>query len=136
MPLKQTVKRINPLDLNKNVTIGVAFPLDENNMFKGTDTVKEQIRANLINVLLTKPGERVMEPNFGVNLKGYLFEPNIEPAVIEDIIKNQVSIYVPQISLRNIDIGEISENHTLFVRIDYVLLNDGSEDSVQTNFQG
>ena len=105
-------------------------------MFKGTDTVKEQIRANLINVLLTKPGERVMEPNFGVNLKGYLFEPNIEPAVIEDIIKNQVSIYVPQISLRNIDIGEISENHTLFVRIDYVLLNDGSEDSVQTNFQG
>ena len=136
MPIIQQIKRINPLDLNRNAKIGVAFPLDENNMFEGTDTVKEQIRANLINVLLTKPGERVMEPNFGVNLKGYLFEPNIEPAVIEDIIKNQVSIYVPQISLRNIDIGEISENHTLFVRIDYVLLSDGSEDSVQTNFQG
>ena len=86
MPIIQQIKRINPLDLNRNAKIGVAFPLDENNMFKGTDTVKEQIRANLINVLLTKPGERVMEPNFGVNLKGYLFEPNIEPAVIDDII--------------------------------------------------
>ena len=33
MPIVQGIRRINPLDLNKNVTIGVAFPLDENNMF-------------------------------------------------------------------------------------------------------
>ena len=36
MPIIQGIKRISPLDLNKNVTIGVAFPLDETNMFKGT----------------------------------------------------------------------------------------------------
>ena len=34
-------RRINPLDINKNVTIGVAFPLNEVNIFKGTQTVRE-----------------------------------------------------------------------------------------------
>ena len=33
MPILRQTRRINPLDLNKNVRIGVAFPLDENNMF-------------------------------------------------------------------------------------------------------
>ena len=41
-------RRINPLDINKNVTIGVAFPLNEVNMFTGTSTVKDQVKSNLI----------------------------------------------------------------------------------------
>ena len=45
-------RRINPLDINKDVTIGVAFPLDEVNIFKGTQTVKEQVKTNLINHLM------------------------------------------------------------------------------------
>ena len=53
-------------DLNQNLTIGVAFPLDEINMFKGTKTIKDQLKSNLLNLLLTDPGERVMQPKFGV----------------------------------------------------------------------
>ena len=68
-------KRISPLDINKNVTIGVAFPLDEINMFKSTNTVKEQVKSNLINLLLTEPGERINEPNFGIGLKKILAVP-------------------------------------------------------------
>ena len=34
MALIQQQRKINPLDLNKNVTIGVALPLDDTNMFK------------------------------------------------------------------------------------------------------
>ena len=52
MALVKGIRRISPLDLNKNVTIGVAFPLDETNIFSGTETVKEQVKANLINLLL------------------------------------------------------------------------------------
>ena len=74
MPLIQSSRNISPLDIDKNVTIGVAFPLDDTNMFKGTRTVKEQVKSNLLNVLLTEKGERVNEPNFGVGLKYYLFE--------------------------------------------------------------
>ena len=77
MPIIQPPRRISPLDRNKNVTIGVAFPLDETNKFKGTKSIREQIKANLINLLLTVPGERVNLPNFGVGLKTLLFEQNI-----------------------------------------------------------
>ena len=66
-------RRISPLNINKNVTIGIAFPLDEVNIFKGTQTVKEQVKTNLINLLLTEPGERLYTPNYGVGLKGLLF---------------------------------------------------------------
>ena len=47
-------RRINPLDINRNVTIGIAFPLNEINIFNGTKTIKEQTKSNLINVLLTE----------------------------------------------------------------------------------
>ena len=66
MPIISGIKRINPLDLNKNVKIGVAFPLNEENMFNGTETIEEQTKANLINLLLTEPGERVNIPRYGV----------------------------------------------------------------------
>ena len=64
MPIVNSTRRISPLDINKNVSIGVAFPLDDTNMFKGTRTLKEQVKSNLINVLLRLPGERIY-PDYG-----------------------------------------------------------------------
>ena len=63
---------------NPNKTIGVAFPLDDKNMFFGTLTAKQQAKSNLLNCLLTFPGERLMLPEFGVGLKKLLFEQNID----------------------------------------------------------
>ena len=92
-------RRISPLDINKNVTIGVAFPLDNVNMFKGTRTVKEQVKTNLINLLLTEPGERLYIPNYGVGLNGLLFEPNIDQENLNSRINQQINFYIPEISL-------------------------------------
>jgi len=36
----------------------------------------DQIKADLLQLLLTNPGERVMMPEFGVPLRTLLFEPN------------------------------------------------------------
>ena len=60
MPIVNSIRRINPLDLNKNVTIGVAFPLDETNLFSGTETIKEQVEDSMINVV-SKPLSQVKE---------------------------------------------------------------------------
>ena len=46
MPLIQGIRK-DPRDLNNNIKIGVAFPLDEENMFSGTETVIEQTKANV-----------------------------------------------------------------------------------------
>ena len=127
-------RRINPLDINRNVTIGVAFPLDEVNIFKGTETFKEQVKSNLINLLLTEPGERINELSFGVGLKNLLFEqkPNIE--LLKEKINNQITVYIPTISLIDIDINFEENEYSLFIIISYSFNLDGSEDAIQLNF--
>ena len=123
MPIINSTRRISPLDINKNVSIGVAFPLDDTNMFKGTQTLKEQVKSNLLNVLLTQPGERVNEPNFGVGLKHYLFEPNA-----------QINFYIPEISLIDTDINFLEDEHLLFIKITYSINSDNTVDAIQLNF--
>ena len=135
MPYIQSTKRINPLDLNKNVTVGVAFPLDDVNLFQGTQTVKEQIKSNLINVLLTEKGERAYEPNFGVGLKSYLFESNIDTNQLEEEINNQIDIYIPEISIESVRVDFSPDEHIFYIKLVYNFNLDGTSDSIQLNFK-
>ena len=127
-------RKINPLDINKNVTIGVAFPLDENNLFKGTKTVQEQIKTNLINLLLTEPGERLYTPNYGAGLKSLLFEPNIDQDNLNSKINQQINFYIPEISLINTQVNFIEDEHKLFITVSYRSNLDGLNDAIQLNF--
>ena len=43
-----------------------------------TKEVKEQIKQNFKMLLLTIPGERTFDMNFGIGIKKYLFEPQID----------------------------------------------------------
>jgi len=134
MPIVNSTRRISPLDINKNVSIGVAFPLDDTNMFKGTQTLKEQVKSNLINVLLTQPGERVNEPNFGVGLKHYLFEPNVNKDSLNENINNQINYYIPEISLIDTIVDSVNNEHIIFIKIVYSIKSNNEVDAVQLNF--
>ena len=134
MPLVQGIRR-SPLDLNKNVKIGVAFPLNDVNLFDGTDTFKEQVKSNLINLLLTKKGERPMLPTFGVGLQDLLFENNIDLDLLKESINNQINVFIPEITLMNLETNYDGE-HTVFLKITYRLNTDpqGETDAIQLNF--
>ena len=134
MPIKDSTRRISPLDINKNVNIGVALPLDDTNMFKGTQTLKEQVKANLINVLLTAPGERVNEPNFGVGLKQYLFEPQIDKESLNEKINNQINYYIPEISLIDSIVDGTDNEHIIFIKIIYSIKSNNDTDAIKINF--
>ena len=134
MPIIQGIRRISPLNLNKNVTIGVAFPLDETNLFNGTETIREQVKSNLINLLLTQPGERVFLPKYGVGLKYLLFEQQINLEVLEEKIRTQVTRYIPQIEITELSTGLSEDQHTVFINISYRFFTDNNTDSIQLNF--
>ena len=65
--------------------VAVKFPLqidDETANFIafGTEELEQVVRQNIKMVLLTNPGERIFDDNFGVGLRKYLF---LQPQQIE-----------------------------------------------------
>tara|TARA_B100000287_G_scaffold217530_1_gene205181 strand:- start:15 stop:422 length:408 start_codon:yes stop_codon:yes gene_type:complete len=135
MAFIKEIKRINPLDSNKNATIGVGFPINEKNLFQGTKTISEQNKANLINLLLTQPGERINLPDYGVGIKSYLFEPNINIEVLKGRIVNKIQRYIPNISLTEIKINKSDDERTIFMTVVYKNLLNNMQDSIQLNFR-
>jgi uncharacterized protein len=66
--------------------------------------LSDLVRQNFLNLLLTSPGERIMDPEFGVGIKRYLFEMNTANTrgLIDSSIRTQVKKYTPFISIINI----------------------------------
>lgn len=91
--------------------------------FALTQTLPENIRQNLKNVFLTNPGERIMDPNFGIGIKKYLFEQNIEYTHGEIKTKSlqQIKRYMPFLTISNIDINQDLDDrkHIIYFGIIY-----------------
>ena len=134
MPLIQKIKRINPLDVSKRATIGLAFPLNVVNMTSGTETTKDQIKTNFLNLLLTVPGERINQPNYGIGLKSLLFENNIDEDSLLENINTKVEYYMPEIIVNNSNIKRDIDMYKINVRLDYTIKLDNVEDSIQINY--
>ena len=126
---------INPIDLLDSRAVGVIFPFNGNAVFRSSYTTQQQVKSNLINVLLTEPGERVYEPNFGVGLKSQLFEQQINEDELEARIKDQVAFHVPEIEITNLVLQVVPDEHTLYIRLTYRFELDNTEDSIQLNFK-
>ena len=135
MPLIGSTRKQNTFDLNNNVKIGVAFPLDETNIFKGTETVTEQAKSNLINLLLTNPGERVNLPNFGIGIKSLLFEQRINKSILIKKIKKSAEYYIPNIDVIDIQITRNPNGHSVFMVIVFRSLLDQGTDAIKINFK-
>jgi len=127
---------INPSDINRNQAIGVAFPLINEGSFNQTFLLKDQVKANIINVLLTEKGERINQPNFGVGLKSLLFENNINVLSLEPEIERQLEIYVPDIELYDLEPVFDSDNHTLKIKLTYSIIGDNDLDAIELNVEG
>jgi phage baseplate assembly protein W len=102
----------------------ILFPLDLSTGEAGfakinDDNIKELARFNLKNIILTNPGERIMDINFGVGIKLYLFEQNVDnnKVEIENKIRSQTRLYAPYIDFLNIEIT--NEENSLILVIKY-----------------
>jgi len=134
MPLIQNIKRINPLDLNNNVRIGVAFPLNDENMTSGTQTTKEQLKSNFLNLLLTIPGERINHPTYGIGLKQQLFEFSIDEISLQEEINSQLVFWIPEIIVTEVLLKTDTDQYKITITLKYSITLDESEDSIQINY--
>jgi phage baseplate assembly protein W len=99
--------RVNVTDLTQNnykiLGIGINRSSDSNGIFAVNYTTLSQAKDNLRNLILTKKGERLMQPEFGCDIWKILFEPmdNIETS-IENSILSAVSVWLPYLSINEI----------------------------------
>jgi phage baseplate assembly protein W len=107
---------IDPIDLEPKKALGVKIPFrSTGSPFELNYTTKDQVKSNLLNLLLTNPGERFNEPLFGVGISQQLFKQNISEEDLQSTITTQTELFVPEVSVENIEI--IKENQFVDIKI-------------------
>ena len=109
---------------------GITLPIKngETGFFEQAFTSYEQAKSNLKNLLLTKKGERIMQPNFGTGLQSLLFEQiddTFEQKIQETITKN-VNYWLPYISIKNIDVemtNELKDQNRVNLSLEFTVGN-------------
>jgi len=123
--------------------INIEFPFQDDNKgkFLSMNNISElAIKSSLMHLLLTNKGERLYLPDFGANLRQYLFEQNdgeVQSNLRQEI-QTAVSKYIPNLNLDEIKViggteGQTrNEQHTL-VEINYTVTDEAFKrsDSVQ-----
>ena len=77
---------------------------EEDGAYALNKTFKQMVKQNLKHLILTAPGEHMMDPELGVGLRRYLFEPNTDMvhSEMEERIRSQIDIYLPFIHIVSI----------------------------------
>lgn len=133
--MENRIININPLDLDTTVAIGVSLPFNGRAVFNSTFTTTDQIKSNLINLLLTNTNERVMNPNFGANLRRLLFEQITELDIVQGAIEDKIEAYIPEVVLKQVLAIPSQDTNTINIQITYSIKNTGIEDEININFE-
>jgi hypothetical protein len=115
--------------------INIQFPFQddpEGKFLRMNDDSKKAIKSDLVHLLLTNKGERLYMPDFGANLRRYLFEPNDEKST--DGIKNEISEavrkFLPNLTISELTTAPVEDNeHAVMVRIDYIVTTGAFQSS-------
>ena len=109
------VKKINPLDLKPSTGIGLALPFSGEGVFNTTYTTKDAIKANLINYFLSNQNERPLNPNFGANIRGFIFEAINTDSLdaLEARLTSQVENFFPGIVVEELEVSTTNPDSNL-----------------------
>ena len=102
-------------DQDTRVSVGIDFPFalvpNQDGYFKTTKTTVDSIKNNIKLLLQTQRGERVFQPNLGMNLRRFLFEQitvDTEIEIQNDIV-DAFQIWLPFVDVRDIKLDIDSE---------------------------
>lgn len=116
---------IDTVEFN-DFAVGLRLPLKngEGGFFEQNYTTFEQAKSNLRNLLLTKKGERLAQPDFGSGLQDIIFEPiDAEfESKLEETITESVEYWLPYINIDEIDVDmrdELKDRNRVNVQIKF-----------------
>jgi len=129
--------------MSNGLSVKLPLMLDPTDGYALNKTYKELVQQNLKMLILTSPGERMMDPLFGVGLRQFLFEQNtpISWGNIEARINTQVAKYMPFVKVIRVDFGKLDDNpaikdNTLTVSLVYKIIPLDSVDNLEMYLTG
>lgn len=93
--------------------LGAPYPITKHPLgMLRTQKGINQVKSDLLVLLLTEPGERVMLPEFGTPLKKFLFEPSTSSLVdsVKDVISNSIRMWEPRIAVSQIEVTNSADS--------------------------
>ena len=141
MAIELGTKVVKDTQSYNDYAIGISLPLQfDNNTFTQTFQTSEQVKSNIKNLLLTKKGERILQPEFGSGLQELLFEINDDQLAdkIENTIVDTMAMWLPYITVNNIDIrqsNELKNSNTVEISISFRVGDTPNLESVTFNAQ-
>ena len=125
------------------MSINIRFPFQDSPKgyyFDLTNTTKDAVKSDLMHLLLTNKGERLYMPDFGSDLKKFIFEPN-DGITHDDIrinLNQTISRYIPGLTINEIQFNNNCgpDENSITVSIKYSI-NEGvfnSSDTLEITF--
>ena len=118
MAILDTSKKPFIQDRDNNVFIGINLPFKKSEgsegYFLSTTTTIEAVKNNVRLLLSTDKGERIFQPNLGIGLRRFLFEPITGETTIA--IQNEIietfNFWLPFITIKDIQVETTSADGT------------------------
>lgn len=129
--------KINPLDLSKDIGIGILLDITSptGKIFNVSYTTLAQAKTNFLNLLLTNEGERIMQPEFGCNIRKILFEritPNTKSR-LDRIIREKTAQWLPYLEIQTLNIDISPDLNSIDFEI-IISLKDNKFDTASITF--
>ena len=145
--MARPVYRYQPRNESPDIAIGIKIPFNDSSnakpvtsnyasgslpgrgVFAQSYTTEEQVISNLKNLLLTRKGERIMQPNFGTDIYDTLFQNNVEDLrlTLKDSLIQDIEYWLPYINVNDVVISSSTDMHTVSIVLKFTITNIGSE---------
>ena len=104
---------------------GWAFPPEFSKTSGTTKMIsdEEDIQSSLEVLLLTRVGERIMQPPYGCNLDVLLFEPitTTLQTYVKDLVFTSVYNYEPRVTPLNVTLSVTAEEGKILIELQYMV---------------
>ena len=129
-------RKIAPIDFKPSTGVGISIPFSGEGIFNTTFTTQEAIKSNLINWFLTNQGERPLNPEFGGNLRRFIFQQLADDTLdfLKEDIQNQLGIFFPSVIIESLDVLGRVDEQIINVILKYKIQNTGITDTLNITF--
>ena len=119
--------------------LGILLPITLGNTgyFNQGFDILSQVKSNLINLILTKKGERIMQPDFGCDVHRLVFEQLTDDTLgeIKAAIQQSIKLWMPYLTINNVDVNQEDDLNIVTAAVSFTInLGMKITDSVTLRF--